>query len=680
MSTAPVRTSRPSAAIAVALALLAGRAAPSFAGDAAAAATLTSSGGGEREGAGDEARVEERGYPLPDGSLWREEEAFCGTPAPGAAELRRLRCDPESGLAASAFDPRSPAVVWGGGMASLISSPRRDPSGFTLADIRFGRPDALASAFARLVGDGADPSGVEARTTEAITDVAPRLTATLTRSGHARLGALLEAWRAHALRAVAVDLRLLDVPAGDPLLDPLREGSAGVASAEDVRRILATAAATEDLLRKNRHAVPPGPRLLFAERRRGAVGAPMRFERLRRRALQGEIAVNQTGAFPVAFPQTIEVEEGPRIEVCTAIAPQARGVRIGVRALDVSLEDVSREAFRESALEHATTGDRSAFSVADAPSGRTSVFVLGPRLDAKMSSAPARHVVLLVSATLEPAPEVARGPLEEARLEEISGLVFDPYEGDGARVDADALVAAWRAAAGLEDSEGALCVLPGAVALLEGPPPVLEKLARGRALLEAAAPRAHRVDAWLLFGELGASGAGLAGGAIGAAPARDLLARAAQGKGLVLAATFGGGALADGGVAARSRVRASYTGGVDAFAGGTGAQAATTPVPVCKVVESGFAFTARLGATPSGGIVLEAKAQAQRARLEGTARARVEPGVDVDVRLPLIDRLEAQGRADLPAAGGYALFSAGAADLDGGPGGEVLLLVRVTPP
>jgi hypothetical protein len=534
----------------------------------------------------------------------------------------------------------------------------------------FERPpifESLENDAPRLV-EAASDLGVGGAEDERLEEADARLTATLRPEGHARLSALVDAVRGAVDRGIAIDLRLLLVPPDDPLLSPSRAAPPGVVGKDERERLLATAGADG------------GAKLLFAERRRVRPCEPSRWRRLRSRSFVEALEVNQTGIVPVIAPRVGAVTEGFDAFTVAAPSPLGRGVRVGIRATAASLGEGRRIAALGHDLDLPEAREASVAAWLDVEDGGTRALVLGPPGERTKGA-----LVLLVGAALDPTPPPA--PDAGFRLLDLASLAPDPADPGALRGEPEEAVDEVLRRAGDPEPTGRTRIR--AAAFLAADAPALARIDSAFVAARAEAPRAHRVDAWLVaFPEKARAAIAAAlppGGAVDPGAAARLLERSARPGADAgdaaprLLGTLGGGVLEGGLFAVRVRERKRYVSSVDAVSGGVERNVAIVHAPVVRVADHGAALTARL-ARDGDGLALDARVAFQVVDWSGRAKASLGEGASIEVDLPRAETVEVGGRARLPIGGGCAWFTVAGAKLDGrGEAGELGLLVRVTP-
>ncbi|HVY62023.1 MAG TPA: hypothetical protein VHF22_10240, partial [Planctomycetota bacterium] len=296
----------------------------------------------------------------------------------------------------------------------------------------------------------------------------------------------------------------------------------------------------------------------------------------------------------------------------------------------------------------------------------TAVLVLGARLEPGPAAPPSsaldagatRFTVLDAGSILLRAPDQEYDFSADALLDLLKGATG----GDAAWPSDDTSVEGYRGH----------ILMTNTPALLSASAQLIDTL--------AARSRPRRVDAWLLR----ASAAPPADGPIDDDAAQALLARALRRDGLSLAARFGGGVPPGSRADFRARTRQSFLSGVEDVSGGllpTSTAFALLHVPQVGVAEAGTWLEVSLepaGPDAAGGLALRARLAAQAAELR---RAAVLPcgSEPLEVRLPSFTRRGIEGRATLPARGGFAVFTSEATAGDGPAGEHLVLLVRAAP-
>jgi len=478
---------------------------------------------------------------------------------------------------------------------------------------------------------------------------------------HARFSSYLAELEAAFARRAAVSVRLVALPVGDPVL---------------------LAAPPEALVEA---AVARG-RVLCAGRRSLELPAwGARMQASVRRTTSSGLRAGRSGAIVVAEVIAESLPSGVDIDVGVFASTESGRLRMRIRAAEVSVDGVARRRALGADIDLPARAERSALSVVEVADGGRAAIVVGPR-------GVSETAVLVVEAkavppALEGAHEPGRHPSDWAvgkvfEILDAAAATSSTGEGDFT-LSPDVLIEILKGATGGDEAWGdgtSVDWYRGQIMMTNTPAVISQSAAIIRDLGERNRPR--RCDAWLLEAR---SLGSLATGAIDAASAEALLARAAKRDGVTLAARFGGGLAARGALFARSRTETRFLGGVDAISLGTPSATATLRVPITAAVDAGIAFEARLGRTgldaASGAasrLVLEAKVTLQTVDLSRTARVPLEGGEAIDVALPVVAREEVAGRVELPFSGGWALVvSEGPADDPARP--HRLLLLRVGP-
>ncbi len=501
-----------------------------------------------------------------------------------------------------------------------------------------------------------------------------RLVARLKAPDHARLQALVDGLRATFDRRVAVDVHVLVVPAGDPVLGAAEAGGrgapAGCVPPAEAERLVAAAEQGRG-----------GARLLLGGRLAARVGERARLRSARQVALVQAHEPDLTGVIPVLNPSVGAVAEGVLVDAVVRPAPDGKELTVDVVVLETTVGRVNGVDTPEGRLDLPSLGERRAALRLRQAAGATALIVLGP---ARHEGAEAgAHVVALVRARSEalaggggagagPGPGEGAGAGVGFEVADVGALVdggSSPFEG------VDRLVERLREGLGDQGSLGAF----GTRALvMGGAPDVRERTKAVLAAERARLPAAVAVDAWLVEAQAEEVRAALdparrATAGLGASAATAAVERARKGDGARLLGVYRLAGRAGEALAARDRVRQRYLAGVRRLSGGpSGVPATLVDEPVVREAESGVELRVVARGEPGGGLDLEARAVRQAATAGRTASVRLSGGPKIDIALPELDIREAGGRVRLEPGEEWTSF--GAHGTAGGEGSVFLVL------